>query len=112
MSAARERAAAEVFLALGDGTRLSVVKRLGEGTALSATALSEGAAISRQAVVKHLQVLEVAGLVSHSRQGREVLYSLEARRLGIAREFIERVSERWDRAIERLRELVEDGGDD
>jgi DNA-binding transcriptional ArsR family regulator len=108
MSAARERGVAEVFFALGDGTRLSVVKKLGAGTALSATALSDGAKVTRQAIVKHLQVLEDAGLVTHSRQGREVLFSLETRRLEIAREFIERVSERWDGAIDRLRALVED----
>ena len=108
MSRASERAVTDVFFALGDGTRLSVVRRLSAAGALSATALSDGAKVTRQAIVKHLQVLEDAGLVSHSRQGREVLYSLETRRLTIARDFIERVSERWSHAIERLRVLVED----
>lgn len=109
MSKGREAAAtADVFFALGDRTRLAVVKKLGAEGAASATALSEGAAVTRQAIVKHLQVLEGAGLVSHERKGREVLYSLETRRLELARRFLDGVSERWDRALDRLRDLVEE----
>ena len=108
MSKGREAATAEVFFALGDETRLSVLNKLGTQGALSATALSDGAVVTRQAIVKHLQVLEGAGLVRHERHGREVLYSLETRRLELARSFLERVSQRWDRALERLRELVEE----
>lgn len=102
-----ERAVAGVFFALGDETRLAVMRKLSTGTALSATALSDGAEISRQAIVKHLRVLEGAGLVSHAKHGREVLYSLESRRLSEARAFLEAVSARWDRALDRLRKLVE-----
>jgi DNA-binding transcriptional ArsR family regulator len=108
MSKAHERAAAEVFSALGDGTRLSLVKKLGAGGALSATELSDGARVTRQAIVKHLQVLEGAGLVSHEKRGREVLYALEPHRLEYARDFLDRVSAGWDRAIDRLRALVEE----
>ena len=108
MSKARNRAVADVFFALGDATRLSVVSRLGAGRALSATALSEGAKVTRQAIVKHLQVLEGAGLVTHERAGREVLYGLETKRLAEARAFLDRISASWDRAIERLRTLVEE----
>ena len=104
----REQAAAEVFFALGDGTRLSVVTRLGSGGALSATALSQGAKVTRQAIVKHLQVLEGAGLVRHEKRGREVLYALEPERLDDARTFLDGVSASWDRAIERLRAMVEE----
>lgn len=104
----RERAVAEVFFALGDGTRLSVVTRLGAGGALSATALSQGAKVTRQAIVKHLRVLEGAGLVKHEKRGREVLYALESERLEDARAFLDGVSEAWDRAIERLRQMVEE----
>jgi DNA-binding transcriptional ArsR family regulator len=106
--AAAEPHVVDVFFALGDETRLSVVRKLGAGAALSATALSEGAAVTRQAIVKHLQVLEGAGLVSHEKRGREVLYELEARRLDEARAFLEAVSAGWDRAIERLRLMVEE----
>jgi DNA-binding transcriptional ArsR family regulator len=107
MSKARENAAADVFFALGDRNRLSLVRKLGSGGALSATVLSDGAKVTRQAIVKHLQVLEGAGLVTHEKRGREVLYALEPRRLDEARAFLDTVSAGWDRAIDRLRELVE-----
>lgn len=106
MSTARDKAAADVFFALGDRTRLSVVRKLGAG-ARSATALSDGAQVSRQAIVKHLQVLEDAGLVNHEKRGREVLYALELRRLEQARGFLDSVSTEWDRALARLRRMVE-----
>jgi DNA-binding transcriptional ArsR family regulator len=108
MSTARDQAVVDVFFALGEPTRLSVVRKLGAGVALSATALSEGAQITRQAIVRHLQVLEGAGLVTPERRGREVLYALEARRLEEARAFLEGISAGWDRAIDRLRHMVEE----
>lgn len=106
MSAAPEDGLADVFFALGDETRLALLRKLGAGPT-SATALAAGEPISRQAIVKHLQVLEGAGLVKHARQGREVLYDLEARRLRDARAYLDAVSARWDRALERLRRFVE-----
>jgi DNA-binding transcriptional ArsR family regulator len=108
MSRRPEQAVVDVFSALGDETRLRVVRKLAAGTALSATALSDGAAVTRQAISKHLQVLEGAGLVTHEKQGREVLYALEGRRLDEARAFLDGVSAGWDRAITRLRALVEE----
>jgi len=108
MSTVRERAVADVFFALGDGTRLSVVRKLGAGGALSATAISDGAQVTRQAIVKHLQVLEDARLVTREKRGREVLYALEPVRLDDARAFLDAISDSWDRAIERLRRMVED----
>jgi DNA-binding transcriptional ArsR family regulator len=98
---------APVFFALGDDTRLSMVRRLGAG-AVTATALSGEGRISRQAIVKHLQVLQGAGLVTHERRGREVLYALDPRRFDDAQQFLQAVSARWDSAIARLRKLVED----
>jgi DNA-binding transcriptional ArsR family regulator len=103
-----DRAAVDVFFALGDETRLSVVRKLGDGLPLSATALSDGAQVTRQAIMKHLQVLEGAGLVTHEKRGREVLYALESRRIDDARVFLEGISAGWDRAIERLRRMVEE----
>lgn len=105
---ASERAVAEVFFALGDGTRLSVVRKLGAGGGQSATALSEGAKVTRQAIVKHLRVLEGAGLVTHEKRGREVLYVLDGGALVEARAFLDGISAGWDRAIDRLRTLVEE----
>jgi DNA-binding transcriptional ArsR family regulator len=105
----REQAASALFFALGDGTRLAVVRRLGASGAQSATALSDGAKVSRQAIAKHLRVLEGAGLVSHEKRGREVVYSLEPSRLADARAYLDSVCVSWDRALERLRLLVEAG---
>ena len=107
MSKAPEPVLARVFFALGDGTRLAMVKRLLAAGALSATALAQDAAISRQAIVKHLQVLEDAGLVEHERKGREVVYALDRRRIDEARAFLDAISAGWDRALERLEALVE-----
>lgn len=98
---------AEVFSALGDESRLSVLRKLSRGAALSATVLAEDAPVTRQAIVKHLQILAAAGLVMPHRRGREVLYALEPRRIDEAREFLEAVSAGWDQAIVRLREMVE-----
>jgi DNA-binding transcriptional ArsR family regulator len=100
-------AAAGVFFALGNETRLALVRRLGAGP-LSVTALSERAPVTRQAITKHLRVLEVTGLVTHEKHGREVLYALEPRRLQEAHAFLDAVSAGWDRAIDRLRRLVEE----
>ena len=82
-------------------------RKLGGAEALSATALSHGARATRQAIVKHLQVLEGAGLVTHERRGREVLYALDPRRLDDARVFLVAMAAAWDRALERLRRMVE-----
>jgi DNA-binding transcriptional ArsR family regulator len=108
MSKRPDQRVVDVFFALGDGTRLLVVSRLAAGVALSATTLSDGAKVTRQAIAKHLQVLEGAGLVTHEKRGREVLYALEARRFEEARAFLDGVSAGWDRALERLRRMVEE----
>lgn len=107
MSNGRERELAGVFAALGDTTRLALVTRLLAAGALSATTLAEGQAISRQAIVKHLQVLEAVELVVHERRGKEVLYALDARRIDEARAFLDAISIGWDRALGRLKSLVE-----
>ena len=109
MSKVRERPVSEVFFALGDGTRLSLVSKLVRtGDPQSATALADGAHVTRQAVMKHLQVLEGAGLLTHAKRGREVLYALDTRRLEEARAFLDHVSTGWDNALERLRSMVEE----
>ena len=107
MLRATERTHADIFFALGDATRLSVVRTLSADGARTATALADGADVSRQAIVKHLQVLRSAGLVTPEKRGKEVLYALDGKRLDDARVFLEAVSLGWDRAIDRLRRLVE-----
>jgi DNA-binding transcriptional ArsR family regulator len=107
MSKGYDPAVADIFFALGDETRLSILSKLRAG-ALSATVITHGARVTRQAIVKHLQVLEGAGLVTHVKRGREVLYALEPRRLDEARLYLEMISASWDQAIDRLQEMVEE----
>lgn len=107
MSRLSHSAVAEVFSALGEKTRLSILSQL-RGTELSATHLSENAKVTRQAIVKHLQILERAGLVECEKHGRDVLYTLKPERLDEAKNYLDMVSIGWDQALERLRKMVED----
>ncbi|WP_291270380.1 metalloregulator ArsR/SmtB family transcription factor [Geothrix sp.] len=101
------REAAPLFAALGDRTRLQLVARLCSGGPLSISGLSRSAAVSRQAITKHLGVLSEAGLVRSRRQGRECIWELEPRRLDDAHRYLERISRQWDDALDRLRVFVE-----
>jgi len=103
----RAAAAAPVFAALGDATRLQIVARLCEGGPLSIARLTEGAQVSRQAITKHLHALSDAGLVRSRRAGRESIWQLQTRRLAEVRRYLDRISRQWDQAIGRLRSLVE-----
>jgi DNA-binding transcriptional ArsR family regulator len=101
-------AAAPVFAALGDRTRLRLVTRLCEDGPLSISRLSDGADVTRQAITKHLNALADAGLVRGTRHGRERIWELQPRRLEVARRYLDDVSAQWDAAIERLKAFVED----
>jgi DNA-binding transcriptional ArsR family regulator len=98
---------APLFAALGDRTRLRLVSRLSTHASVSITRLTAGSNVSRQAITKHLRVMEQAGLVRHSRHGRESLWQLEERRLREARHYLELISKQWDDALGRLRKFVE-----
>jgi DNA-binding transcriptional ArsR family regulator len=102
------RSDAPVFAALGDQTRLALVTRLGREGPLSIARLTEGSAVTRQAVSKHLQVLAHAGLARGTRRGRETLWRLDAERLAEARRSLDRIAERWDDALARLKKVVEE----
>jgi len=99
--------AAPVFAALGEPTRLSLVARLCSDGPLSIAKLSDGAGVTRQAVTKHLETLQEAGLVRSAREGRERVWQLETRRLERARRCLDHISDQWDHAITRLRHYVE-----
>jgi DNA-binding transcriptional ArsR family regulator len=99
---------APVFAALGDPTRLSLLTMLSDGERRSIAALSAGSRLTRQAVTKHLQVLEQAGLVRSSRDGRERNYAFRPEIVAGARTWLDQVSARWDEALGRLRAFVED----
>jgi DNA-binding transcriptional ArsR family regulator len=102
------RSAAPVFAALGDDTRLELVSRLCAGGPLSTTQLAAGTEVTRQGITKHLSVLADAGIVRDARHGRERIWTIETRRLEVARRFLDQTSKRWDDAIDRLKEHVED----
>jgi DNA-binding transcriptional ArsR family regulator len=104
----RAESYAPVFAALGDETRLRLVSRLCDGGPQSIARLTAGSAVSRQAITKHLSLMEAAGLVSGTRRGREQVWQLRHQRLAEARRHLEQISRQWDDALARLRALVED----
>lgn len=106
-AARRLRAQAPVFAALGDQNRLALVARLCDGAPRSIAQLSEGTKITRQAITKHLKVLEEVGIVRSAREGRESRFTLEPAPLEEARSYLERVSAQWDQALARLKSFVE-----
>ena len=75
---------------------------------MSIANLTRGTPITRQAVTKHLRVMEEAGLVRSTRQGRESYWELDQRRLEEVRRNLNLISKQWDSALGRLRNFVED----
>lgn len=106
--AATDTGPAPVFAALGDRTRLSLLMRLSDGGARSIAKLSADTSLTRQAITKHLHVLENAGLVTSLRVGREARFAYRPEPLDEARAYLDRISAQWDDAIGRLRAFVED----
>ena len=104
---------AAVFAALGDPTRLSLLAAL-DGRERSITALaaatreSAGIAVSRQALTKHLDVLERARLVRSRKVGRETRFEVRPDTLDEARRYLDRVAAQWDDALHRLKAFVEE----
>jgi DNA-binding transcriptional ArsR family regulator len=93
---------------LGDETRLHLVARLCKEGPLSVTRLTAGAAVSRQAITKHLHALEEAGLARGFRAGRERIWELRVNRLLEAQRYLDQISQQWEAALDRLRAFVED----
>lgn len=100
--------AARVFAALGDEVRLKVVTRLSREGPLSIARLADDSGVTRQAVTKHLRVLEEVGLVKGKREGRENVYELLPVRLQKARAHLESISNQWDDTLGRLADFLED----
>ena len=84
-----------------------LVAKLSRGDVSSIAQLTEGTQLTRQAVTKHLRVLEHAGMVRSRRHGRESLFVFEPEPLHHARGYLDSLSEQWDRSLARLKELVE-----
>ena len=107
-ASARTADPAPVFAALGDRTRLYLLTRLSDGRTRSIAKLSADTSLTRQAVTKHLEVLENAGLVASSRTGRERSFTFRPEPVADARAFLDTVSAQWDDALGRLQAFVED----
>jgi DNA-binding transcriptional ArsR family regulator len=104
---AKRRSHASVFAALGDPTRLSLIAKLCGGQPRSISQLTENTKLTRQAVTKHLRVLEHARIVHSTRTGRENRFAFNPEPIEDLRRYLDLVSEQWDEALARLRAFVE-----
>jgi DNA-binding transcriptional ArsR family regulator len=106
--AAKWQAHAPVFAALGDKMRLSLVGKLCDGQPYSISQLTKGSKLTRQAITKHLRVLENVGIVHGIRTGRESRFEFDPEPIKEIKEYLDRVSKQWDQALLRLKSFVED----
>ena len=83
--------------------RSSLVRSTSPEAPTGEYALTEGSTLTRQAITKHLRVLQGAGLVQGARQGRESVFELEPDPLEEARRALENISRQWDDALARLK---------
>ena len=96
---------ASVFAALGDPVRLELLARMGDGGSI--TKLAASLPITRQAVTRHLRVLERAELIEAQRHGRETRFVACPARLAEAKGWLDDVARQWDGTLERLKLHVE-----
>ncbi len=99
---------AEVFAALGDPVRLKLVDKLIDHKLHSISSLTTGTKISRQAVTRHLTVLENVGLVTNTQEGQNTLYVLEVGPIKTLQQHLELISSRWDQSMRGLKKFVEE----
>ena len=106
---AASKLSARLFAALGDETRLRLVSRLCAGGPASIATLAAGSKLTRQAISKHLRVMEKAHLIHRTRQGRESVCRLDPQSLETAQRNLDLISKQWDGALARLQSFVEKG---
>jgi DNA-binding transcriptional ArsR family regulator len=97
----------QLWSAIADPSRRRVLDLIVTNGDVSASWLSRQVPFSRQAVSKHLVVLEEAGLVSRRRQGREVLYLIDTQRLDRAAQAMTDLAAQWDRRLAAIKRLAE-----
>jgi ArsR family transcriptional regulator, cadmium/lead-responsive transcriptional repressor len=102
-----EQADDELWSVIGDPSRRRVLDLVVSNGDVSASWLAGRVPFSRQAVSKHLVVLERAGLVSRRKRGREVLYQIEADRLDQAIQAMAELAAQWDRRLATIKQLAE-----
>ncbi len=93
-----------LLAALADPTRRAVFERLNTKGPASASQLADELPVSRQAIAKHLNLLDTVGLVDRAEQGRQVVYSARVSPLRDVATWLESVGDDWDRRLERLKE--------
>ncbi|GES29395.1 hypothetical protein San01_18820 [Streptomyces angustmyceticus] len=99
---------AEVLSALADPTRRRILDALAAHGEATATVLATELPVSRQAIVKHLGVLDRAGLVAGHREGREARYRVIPERLGVTARWMDRVAAAWDTRLSAIKRLAEE----
>src|SRR5436305_12267126 len=104
---ARRQARAPVFAAVVDETRLLLVAKLCRGQPSSISELTEGSKLTRQAITKHLRVLERVGIVHSIRAGRESRFKFNPEPIEDIRQYLHLVSAQWNEALSRLKAFVE-----
>ncbi|MFJ6793505.1 ArsR/SmtB family transcription factor [Streptomyces sp. NPDC091268] len=97
-----------VLAALADPTRRHLLELLAARGEATATALAAPLPISRQAVVKHLGVLDAAGLVTAGRVGREVRYAVRPEALDVTARWMSALAADWDRRLARIKRVAEE----
>lgn len=107
IAAANRRTHAPVFAALGDATRLLLVAKLSGGQPCSISQLTSGSGLTRQAITKHLRVLESVGIVHSVRAGRESRFEFNPQPIEEIKEYLALISVQWDEALSRLKAFVE-----
>ncbi len=96
-----------IFAALSDETRLHLIAQLRDGSARSIAQLAAGLPLSRQAITKHLRILETANILRCIKVGRESLFEFNPTALSAAQEYLTVVSKQWDQSLSRLKAFVE-----
>lgn len=104
----RRTTLAPIFAALGDPTRLSLIMKLCGGPPCSIAKLTEDTQLTRQAITKHLRVLQHARLVRSTRSGRESRFAFNPEPVDALKQYLDQVSRHWDDALGRLRRFLED----
>lgn len=102
---------ADFFGALGDPNRIRLVESLLQRKSASISVLAAPLAISRQAVAKHLHILEDAGLVHSGKRGREVVYTLSGDEIAVSAAWLAGIADHWERRLAVIKAAAE-GGDD
>jgi DNA-binding transcriptional ArsR family regulator len=96
-----------IFAALADPMRRSLLVNLAEHSPKTATQLAEEYPITRQGILKHLNILQDAGLVAVHQKGREKRYSFQPEPLDELEQWLHQVSNLWDKRLMRLKNLLE-----